>query len=85
MGEISYASNKAIWLVLILSAWPVIVATVVGLTVAVIQTVTQIQEQTLSFGIKLVAVSVCLFLLSGWMSQVIMNYANELFYFISQR
>lgn len=85
MADISYISNKAIWLVLVLSAWPVIVATLVGLIVAVIQTVTQIQEQTLSFGIKLIAVSVCLFQLSGWMSQVVMNYANELFWFISQR
>ena len=85
MADVSYISNKAIWLVLILSAWPVIVATLVGLIVAVIQTVTQIQEQTLSFGIKLIAVSVCLFQLSGWMSQVVINYANELFWFISQR
>jgi type III secretion system export apparatus protein len=85
MTEISYVSNKAIWLILVLSAWPVIVATMVGLIVAVIQTVTQIQEQTLSFGIKLIAVSVCLFQLSGWMSQVIMNYANELFTLIGQR
>lgn len=84
MGEIGYVSNKAIWLILVLSAWPVIVATLVGLLVAVIQTVTQIQEQTLSFGIKLIAVSICLFQLSGWMAQVIMNYANELFVLISR-
>lgn len=83
MDDISYVSNKAIWLVLVLSAWPVAVATVVGLLIATIQTVVQIQEQTLSFGIKLIAVAVCLFQLSGWMAQVVMNYANELFRFIS--
>mgnify|MGYP000532393882 CR=1 FL=1 len=35
---------------------------VVGLVVSVVQAITQLQEQTLPFGIKLLGVSVCLFL-----------------------
>lgn len=51
MEQIIYASNKAMLLIVILSAIPVMVATAVGLLVGLIQTVTQLQEQTLPFGI----------------------------------
>lgn len=84
MNEIVYASNKAIWLVLILSAIPVIVATVIGLLVGIFQTVTQLQEQTLPFGIKLLGVCVCLFLLSGWFGDALMEYGFETLTFALQ-
>ena len=66
MIELAYFSNKSIYLILLLSAYPIIVATIIGLIVALIQTVTQIQEQTLPFGVKLLATSVCLLLMAGW-------------------
>jgi len=78
MNEITFAANKALQLILLLSAGPVAVATVVGLLVGLIQTVTQLQEQTLPFGIKLLCVVLCLFLLSGWYSDVLLNYAREM-------
>ncbi|MFC6841799.1 EscS/YscS/HrcS family type III secretion system export apparatus protein [Xanthomonas theicola] len=77
MGDIVYAGNKTLYLVLILVLWPVVVATVVGLLVGLFQTVTQLQEQTLPFGIKLLAVSFCLFLLSGWYGEVLVNFGRE--------
>ncbi|ATM88354.1 TPA: type III secretion system export apparatus subunit SctS [Yersinia enterocolitica] len=77
MDEIIYASNKAMLLIVLLSAIPVFVATVVGLLVGLIQTVTQLQEQTLPFGIKLLAVFGSLFMISGWLSDKVMNYATE--------
>lgn len=77
MDEIVYVSNKAMLLIVILSAIPVIVATVVGLLVGLIQTVTQLQEQTLPFGIKLLAVFGSLFMISGWLADKVMNYAIE--------
>lgn len=52
MDEIIYSSNKAMLLIVMLSAIPVIVATVVGLLVGLIQTVTQLQEQTLPLGLN---------------------------------
>ncbi|HHL2560649.1 TPA: type III secretion system export apparatus subunit SctS [Yersinia enterocolitica] len=78
MEQIIYASNKAMLLIVILSAIPVMVATAVGLLVGLIQTVTQLQEQTLPFGIKLLAVFGTLFMISGWLSDKIMNYATEM-------
>ena len=53
MENIFYASNKAMLLIVVLSAGPVAVATFVGLIIGLIQTVTQLQEQTLPFGVKL--------------------------------
>ncbi|GGY23965.1 EscS/YscS/HrcS family type III secretion system export apparatus protein [Paludibacterium paludis] len=79
MENLVYAGSKTLHLVLVLSAWPIIVATVVGLLVGLFQTVTQLQEQTLPFGVKLLAVSLCLFLLSGWIGQTLMNFGQEAF------
>lgn len=81
MNEIIYAGNKAIWLVLMLSAIPVAVATIIGLAVGLFQTVTQLQEQTLPFGIKLLGVCVCLFLLSGWFGMTLLSYFREVLVF----
>ena len=78
MTELAYLSNKTIYLILVLSAPPILVATVVGVVVAVFQTVTQIQEQTLPFGVKLLATSLCLLLMAGWMSMHVINYYNEI-------
>lgn len=78
MDELVYAGNKALQLSLTLSMPPVIVATIVGLLVGLFQTVTQIQEQTLPFGIKLVAVIFCLYLMSGWFGEHILNYSVEM-------
>lgn len=77
MDQLIYVSNKAMLLVIILSAAPVIVATVVGITVGLIQTVTQLQEQTLPFGLKLLAVFGCLFIFSGWISNKLMLFSIE--------
>ncbi|MCD4498790.1 EscS/YscS/HrcS family type III secretion system export apparatus protein [Chromobacterium vaccinii] len=77
MNELVFASNKALYLVLLMSAWPIIVATVIGLLVGLFQTVTQLQEQTLPFGIKLFSVSLCLFLLSGWYGETLLGFARE--------
>ncbi|MCD6027536.1 MAG: type secretion system protein SpaQ [Solimicrobium sp.] len=78
MDELVYAGNKALQLALALSMPPVIVATVVGLLIGLFQTVTQIQEQTLPFGIKLVSVILCIYLLSGWFGEHLLNYAVEM-------
>ena len=78
MNEIVYASNKALILVLLLSAAPVLVATIVGLAVGLFQTVTQIQEQTLPFGIKMLAVMGTLLMLGGWTGAKLQAYATEM-------
>ena len=52
---------------------------VVGLLVSVFQAVTQIQEMTLSFIPKLIAISVALMIAGPWMLKVLVGYTRELF------
>jgi type III secretion HrpO family protein len=66
-------------LILILSAPPILVSMFFGIIVAIFQAATQIQEQTLSFTIKLVAVTLTLMLLGGWLGSQIMSFANDIF------
>ena len=77
MNDLVYAGNKTLYLILLMVAWPIIVATVVGLVVGLIQTVTQLQEQTLTFGFKLLDVAACLFLLSGWYGETLLDFSRE--------
>lgn len=53
-------------LLVVLSAPPLIVAVVVGVLTSLIQALMQIQDQTLPFGIKLVAVGITLALTGRW-------------------
>lgn len=78
MGELIYASNKALILVIALCAAPVLVATVVGLAIGLFQTVTQVQEQTLPFGLKMLAVFGTLLMMSGWLAVKMQAYAVEM-------
>ena len=54
------------------------VALLVGLVISVIQAVTSIQEQTLSFVPKLFAVGAVFLILLSWMLQIMMRYTSEL-------
>ncbi|WP_368565612.1 type III secretion system export apparatus subunit SctS [Pseudoxanthomonas sp. UTMC 1351] len=76
MELILSAGNKTLYLILLLSAAPVIVATLVGLIVGLFQTVTQLQEQTLPYGLKLLSVVVCLIVLMGWMTGQMLEFAD---------
>jgi type III secretion protein S len=75
---INFAS-QAMYLVLMLSLPPILVASVVGLGLSLIQAITQLQEQTLTFGVKLIAVVVTIFLISGWAGAELIRYSLEIF------
>ncbi|NCD25269.1 MAG: EscS/YscS/HrcS family type III secretion system export apparatus protein [Deltaproteobacteria bacterium] len=70
---------QALYLVLMLSLPPIVVASVVGIIFSLIQAITQLQEQTLSFGVKLIAVIVTLFVMGGWLCGEILRYSKEIF------
>lgn len=78
-SEIYQLSYQALLLILLLSGPPIIISTILGLFVAVFQAATQIQEQTLSFMVKLVAVILTLFVMGGWLGAQIMQYTNNIF------
>jgi type III secretion protein S len=70
---------RALLLVLWLSLPPIIVASVVGTLFSLLQALTQIQEQTLSFAVKLVSVGLTIYLTARWMGGEIFNYTASLF------
>jgi type III secretion protein S len=78
-ADIVAYTAKALLLVLILSLPPIVVAAVVGTVVSLLQALTQIQEQTLSFAIKLIAVSITIFLTSRWLGGELLLYTTALF------
>ena len=59
---------------LLLSAPVVVVSLVVGLLISIGQTVTSIQEQTLSFAPRIVAVVVVLIWMTGWYLTTLQSY-----------
>ncbi|MDY6382116.1 MAG: type III secretion system export apparatus subunit SctS [Bacteroidales bacterium] len=71
--------RQSMFLVLMLSLPPIFVASIVGLLFSLFQAITQLQEQTLSFGIKLIAVSITLFLSAGWMTGQLMQLSQTIF------
>lgn len=79
MNEISYTLSSALLLLLKLSAVPVAVATLVGLIVGIFQTVMQIQEQTLPFGLKLLTVFLSIYLFRDWFCSETLNFAVTTF------
>jgi len=79
-SEIYQLSYQALLLILILSGPPILISMVCGLFVAVFQAATQIQEQTLSFTVKLVAVILTLMLMGGFLCAQIMQYASNIFH-----
>ncbi|AHG87738.1 flagellar biosynthetic protein FliQ [Gemmatirosa kalamazoonensis] len=72
-------ARNAIMLALMVAGPMLIVALGVGLLVSVIQAVTQIQEQTLSFVPKLVAVGATFLIALPWILQILIKYTTELF------
>jgi len=64
-NEIYQLSYQALLMILILSGPPILISMAVGLFVAIIQAATQIQEQTLSFTVKLIAVIFTLLLMEA--------------------
>jgi type III secretion protein S len=71
--------TESMLLVLVLSLPPIIVASVVGIAVSLLQALTQVQEQTVSFAIKLIAVAVTIALMAGMLGSEMVNFTNKLF------
>ncbi len=69
----------ALWLVLILSAPPIVVAAVAGLLVAIVQAATQIQEQTLQYTIKFFAIVLTLFVTASLLGGSLYRFGDRVF------
>ena len=75
--------TQTLVLIIKVSAPMLLVSLVVGLIVSILQTVTSIQEQTLTFVPKLLAIFLTLMLVGNWILTTLKEYIMELFQFQS--
>ena len=72
-------AKRALWLIIETSAPLLLVSLIVGLIISIFQTVTSIQDQTLTFVPKILAVFITLMLCGGWIMDNIVSFMERLF------
>lgn len=76
--DVARVAREALYLAILVSAPALLAALVVGLVVGVVQTVTQLQESTLSFVPKMAAVLLVLAVLGPWMGSELVRFTTVL-------
>lgn len=71
--------QQTLWAFMILSAPILGVSIVVGLIISILQATTSIQEQTLTFVPKMVAMLAVIYFLASWMLNYISSFSVRLF------
>lgn len=71
--------GREVFLTAVMVASPMLIAgLIVGVSISVVQTATSIQEQTLTFIPKIIAVVVSLILFMPWMMNTLLDFSVEL-------
>ncbi len=70
---------EALWLILLLSLPPLLASLIVGLVISLLQALTQVQEQTLTFVPKIIATILVLIIFAGWMLASLREFAGRVF------
>ena len=73
-GQVIDIAKEALYLIIKISAPLLLISLIIGLIVSIFQTVTSIQEQTLTFVPKIIAVFVGMMLIGGWMLENMTGY-----------
>lgn len=76
--------REALMTVLVVSAPILGAGMIVGLVIAIFQTTTSIQEQTLTFVPKMIAIFAAIILLASWMIRTLTNYTKNVFMMIEK-
>jgi flagellar biosynthetic protein FliQ len=71
-------ANRALLVTLLVSAPILGLGLIVGVLVSIFQAVTQIQEMTLSFIPKIIAIFVAILIFGKWMMLILMNFTSDL-------
>jgi flagellar biosynthesis protein FliQ len=72
-------TRSAVMLTLMLGAPIMLIAVVIGLVISILQAVTQLQDQTLSFVPKIIAMALAGLLFFPWILQKILEYSTGIF------
>lgn len=77
-GQVLDIAQEALYTIIVCAIPLLLISLVVGLIVSIFQTVTSIQEQTLTFVPKIVAVFMAIMLMFHWILTVTIEYVAEL-------
>jgi flagellar biosynthetic protein FliQ len=78
-GEVLDFARQVLWTACLITMPMLLVSLVVGVAVSIFQAMTQIQEATLSFVPKIIAVVLALVFLGPWMLATLVNFTANLF------
>ena len=78
INDVTAVDSESLFLIVKVAAPMLLVSLSVGLLVSIFQTVTSIQEQTLTFVPKLIAIFLTIILLGNWMLTQITEFMNRL-------
>jgi flagellar biosynthetic protein FliQ len=78
VDAVSDIANQALYLIIKVSLPVLLVSLIVGLIVSIFQTVTSIQEQTLTFVPKIIAVFLAMIVFGQWMMNSVVEFMTEL-------
>ncbi|HBX23692.1 MAG TPA: EscS/YscS/HrcS family type III secretion system export apparatus protein [Desulfotomaculum sp.] len=71
--------REAIMMVCIIALPPLVVALLVGLVISIMQAATQVQEQSLTFVPKIIAVFLTLAIMAPWSIRIMISFTNRVF------
>ena len=80
-GTVINIARQTVWIIVKTAVPVLLVSMIVGLVISLFQTLTSIQEQTLTFVPKLIAILLTLMLLGAWMLNQITGFMNNLWNF----
>ncbi|MCX7747010.1 MAG: flagellar biosynthesis protein FliQ [Clostridia bacterium] len=83
-GQVLSLAQEALTVVLYVSAPMLGLSLIVGLAVSIFQATTQIQEQTLTFIPKILAVVAGILVFGSWMLRVLIEFTEKLFMNMNQ-
>lgn len=78
-----YVLRETLFTALLLAAPMLLTGLVVGLTISILQSVTQIQEMTLTFIPKILSVALVMLLAMPWMLNLMQSYTNQIYEMVS--
>ncbi len=80
-GTVINIARQTVWIIVETAVPVLLVSMIVGLVISLFQTLTSIQEQTLTFVPKLIAILLTLMLLGAWMLNQITGFMGNLWNF----
>ena len=78
IDDVVTIASEAVFLVIKVSAPILLISLIIGLVISIFQTVTSIQEQTLTFVPKIIAVFLGLMILGNWMLSELTGFMTRL-------